>query len=162
MFLNGNYCTLIVCGLCCVVGVYLGYKYTSNGYERRIAEYQAQAQEQLAKAQEKIISQERENQAAIRAIEQRGLDEKNSINAKYNHLLNELTRLRNENSRNKNNLSNHSATTSRTQSTCKCRQSRPYVEADKALEIARDCDLQAVRYNQLLKIYQSIEKRKPQ
>ena len=157
MFLNGNYRTFIVCGLCFVVGFYIGYRYTSNGYERRIAEYRAQAQEQLAKAQEKIISQERENQATIRAIEQRGLDEQNSINAKYNHLRDELDRLRNENSRNKNNLPNPFATTSRTQSTCKCKQSRPYVEADKALEIAKDCDLQAVRYNQLLQIYNSLK-----
>lgn len=154
--INGASCGLVAYGIGCALLFFAGYKWADFLFSEDIAQYQRAVAQQRAALQERIISLEREQAETVREIEQRGLDEKAAVDAKYNALLAELDRMRADRPRDTEPVPADTAAPRRAGPPCRCEPLRQNERHSRALELARDCDAQAVKYNQLLDLYKSL------
>lgn len=139
-----------------------GYWWSDRGWQAKWSDYQAsaasQSQAELSKA---WASERRWQQAADRAAQ----DARASyaeIEEKYKAALAELNslnaeRVRSANAAGDKQMPAAAGTASRPCRASPSQRSGPYVRADRALEIARDCDITASRYNRLLKLYKTLQ-----
>ena len=144
-----------------------GYYLAAKRYEAKFEEYRAEQAQAVIKQQEEFRKQERERYAQVSTIQSNLADGVADVIKSYNTLNDSMDSF-NANSMhdNKDSATNSkqmptdTGTTSRVQE-CRCECSR----ADRAklqrlyqrqLIVARDCDITATHYNQLIKLYNSI------
>ena len=144
-----------------------GYYLAAKRYEAKFEEYRAEQAQAVIKQQEEFRKQERERYAQVSTIQSNLADGVADVIKSYNTLNDSIDSF-NANSMhdNKDSATNSkqmptdTSTTSRVQD-CRCECSK----ADRAklqrlyqqqLIVARDCDITATHYNQLIKLYNSI------
>ena len=144
-----------------------GYYLAAKRYEAKIEEYRAEQAQAVIKQQEEFRKQEAERYAQVSTIQSNLADGVADVIKSYNTLNDSMDSI-NANSLHDNQdsatdskqMSTTTSSTSRVQE-CRCECSR----ADRArlqrlyqrqLIVARDCDITATHYNQLIKLYNSI------
>ena len=144
-----------------------GYYLAAKRYEAKFEEYRANQAQAVIKQQEEFRKQERERYAQVSTIQSNLADGVADVIKSYNALndsmvsFNANSMLNNKDSAtNSKQVSTATSTTSRVQD-CRCERTT----ADRArlqrlyqrqLIVARDCDITATHYNQLIKLYNSI------
>ena len=135
-----------------------------NGWrwERDRAEFEAAANQKALEQLESTRAIEKNLQGFLNLTSQGLRQDYEAVNQKYKLALNridDLERMQHNNPDSANPMPKTAAVTARACEPCKCKSSRTDGNrAKRALEIARDCDLLAVRYNKLLEFYQGLEK----
>ena len=144
-----------------------GYYLAAKRYEAKFEEYRAEQAQAVIKQQEEFRKQERERYAQVSTIQSNLADGVTNVIKIYNTLNDSMD------SFNANGMLNNqdsatdskqmSATTSSTSRVQDCRCERTTVDREKPqrlyqrqLIVARDCDITATHYNQLIKLYNSI------
>lgn len=144
-----------------------GYYLAAKRYEAKFEEYRAEQAQAVIKQQEEFRKQERERYAQVSTIQSNLADGVADVIKSYNTLNDSMDNfdvnslLNNKDSAtNSKQMSTDTSTTSRVQdSRCECskadraRLQRLY---QRQLIVARDCDITATHYNQLIKLYNSI------
>lgn len=144
-----------------------GYYLAAKRYEAKFEEYRAEQAQAVIKQQEEFRKQEAERYAQVSTIQSNLADGVADVIKSYNALNDSMDSF-NANSLHDNQDSatdskQVSATTSATSRVQDCRCER--TTADRArlqrlyqrqLIVARDCDITATHYNQLIKLYNSI------
>lgn len=144
-----------------------GYYLAAKRYEAKFEEYRAEQAQAVIKQQEEFRKQEAERYAQVSTIQSNLADGVADVIKSYNTLTDSMDSF-NANSmlNNKDSATDSkqvSATTSSTSRVQDCRCER--TTADRArlqrlyqrqLIVARDCDITATHYNQLIKLYNSI------
>ena len=144
-----------------------GYYLAAKRYEAKFEEFRAEQSQAVIKQQEEFRKQEAERYAQVSTIQSNLADGVADVIKSYNTLndsmvsFNANSMLNNKDSAtNSKQMSTDTSTTSRVQD-CRCECST----ADRArlqrlyqrqLIVARDCDITASHYNQLIKLYNSI------
>ena len=144
-----------------------GYYLAAKRYEAKFEEYRAEQAQAVIKQQEEFRKQERERYAQVSTIQSNLADGVADVIKSYNTLndsmdsFNANGMLNNQDSStNSKQVSTTTSSTSRVQD-CRCERTT----ADRArlqrlyqrqLIVARDCDITATHYNQLIKLYNSI------
>lgn len=144
-----------------------GYYLAAKRYEAKFEEFRAEQAQAVIKQQEEFRKQERERYAQVSTIQSNLADGVADVIKSYNALndsmvsFNANSMLNNKDSAtNSKQMPTDTSSTSRVQN-CRCECSR----ADRAklqrlyqqqLIVARDCDITATHYNQLIKLYNSI------
>lgn len=144
------------------VGFFVGQRITTVDYELQIAELNAKAQEAEIKAQSEKDQIELQWQRKVNDVTAKAYLDKKDIESHYQSALSELNdSLLNAESGSTDTtaLSNDTNTTTGTTANSKCGCSNKNLKAIKAdlLMIARDCDITATHYNELLGIYQGLQ-----
>lgn len=119
-------------------------------------EFKLDAEKQYSKLLEDKILNEKVLKNEITRLEQEKQSAVDDINASYNSLLIKYNSMHSDNrySNRKDSMSNSPDTTNRPTTTCTCQSSSKNRQGiTEALEVGRDCDLLAEKYNRLLKIY---------
>lgn len=135
-----------------------------NGWrwERDRAEFEAQANKAALEQTQSMREIERGLQTFVNLTSSELRKDYDSVNQKYRDALKRLSdfeRMQHNNPDSANPMPKTPTTTARACEPCKCKPSRENGNrAKRALEIARDCDLLAVRYNRLLEFYQRAQK----
>lgn len=144
-----------------------GYYLAAKRYEAKFEEYRAEQAQEVIKQQEEFRKQEAERYAQVSTIQSNLADGVADVIKSYNALndsmvsFNANSMLNNKDSAtNSKQMPTDTSTTSRVQE-CRCERTT----ADRArlqrlyqrqLIVARDCDITATHYNQLIKLYNSI------
>ena len=144
-----------------------GYYLAAKRYEAKFEEYRAEQAQAVIKQQEEFRKQEAERYAQVSTIQSNLADGVADVIKSYNTLndgmdsFNANSMLNNQDSAtNSKQMPTATSTTSRVQD-CRCERTT----ADRAklqrlyqrqLIVARDCDITATHYNQLIKLYTSI------
>lgn len=144
-----------------------GYYLAAKRYEAKIEEYRAEQAQAVIKQQEAYRELENKQHAQVSTIQSNLADGVADVIKSYNTLNDSMdnfdinSMLNNQDSAtNSKQMPADTSTTSRVQD-CRCERSR----ADRAklqrlyqrqLIVARDCDITATHYNQLIKLYNSI------
>ena len=144
-----------------------GYYLAAKRYEAKFEEYRAEQAQAVIKQQEEFRKQEAERYAQVSTIQSNLADGVADVIKSYNTLndgmdsFNANSMLNNQDSAtNSKQMPTATSTTSRVQD-CRCERTT----ADRAklqrlyqrqLIVARDCDITATHYNQLIKLYNSI------
>ena len=144
-----------------------GYYLAAKRYEAKFEEYRAEQAQAVIKQQEEFRKQEAERYAQVSTIQSNLADGVADVIKSYNTLndgmdsFNANSMLNNQDSAtNSKQMPTATSTTSRVQD-CRCerttvdraRLQRLY---QRQLVVARDCDITATHYNQLIKLYNSI------
>lgn len=135
-----------------------------NGWrwERDRAEFEAEANKKALEQTQSVREIERGLQTFVNLTSSELRKDYDSVNQKYRDALNridDLERMQHNNPDSADAVPQTPATAAGACKPCKCKPSRTDgSRAKRALEIARDCDLLAVRYNKLLKFYEGLEK----
>lgn len=135
-----------------------------NGWrwERDRAEFEAQANKAALEQLESTRTIEQNLQGLLNLTSQGLRQDYEAVNQKYKLALNRIDDLERMQHNNPDSADAVPQTPATAAGACKpCTGQSPRPDADRAkraLEIARDCDLLAVRYNKLLKFYQGLEK----
>lgn len=135
-----------------------------NGWrwERDRAEFEAEANKKALQQTQSVREIERGLQTFVNLTSSELRKDYDSINQKYRDALNridDLERMQHNNPDSADAVPQIATVTAGACKPCKCQSSRENGNrAKRALEIARDCDLLAVRYNKLLEFYQGLEK----
>ena len=144
-----------------------GYYLAAKRYEAKFEEYRAEQAQAVIKQQEEFRKQERERYAQVSTIQSNLADGVADVIKSYNALndsmdsFNANSLLNNKDSAtDSKQMSTDTNTTSRVQE-CKCecsRVNRAKLQRlyQQQLIVARDCDITATHYNQLIKLYNSI------
>ena len=133
-----------------------GWQVRSWQCERDMSQLQAQMQEQVNIAQENALALSRELAEMTAIIDAEGVESENDIDTSYHDYLLWLQQ-REDSTDTSDSETSNPGTASTSKDSCKCRQ---YAESKRAygvlqkdiLTLARDCDITAVRYNELLKL----------
>lgn len=144
-----------------------GYYLAVKRYEAKLEEYRAEQAQAVIKQQEEFREQERERYAQVSTIQSNLADGVADVIKSYNTLNDSMDSF-NANSMhdNKDSATNSKqmptdiSTTSRVQD-CRCERTtvnRAKLQRlyQRQLIVARDCDITATHYNQLIKLYNSI------
>lgn len=144
-----------------------GYYLAAKRYEAKFEEFRAEQAQAVIKQQEEFRKQERERYAQVSTIQSNLADGVADVIKSYNTLNDSIdsfdvnSMLNNQDSATvTEQVSTTTSTTSRVQD-CRCerttvdraRLQRLY---KRQLIVARDCDITATHYNQLIKLYNSI------
>ena len=144
-----------------------GYYLAAKRYEAKFEEFRAEQAQAVIKQQEEFRKQEAERYAQVSTIQSNLADGVADVIKSYNALndsmvsFNANSMLNNKDSAtNSKQMPTDTSTTSRVQD-CRCerttvdraRLQRLY---QRQLIVARDCDITATHYNQLIKLYNSI------
>lgn len=135
-----------------------------NGWrwERDRAEFEAAANQKALEQLESTRTIEQNLQGLLNLTSQGLRQDYEAVNQKYKLALNridDLERMQRNNPDSADAVPQTPATAAGACEPCKCQPSRTDGNRTKrALEIARDCDLLAVRYNRLLEFYQRARK----
>ena len=144
-----------------------GYYLAAKRYEAKFEEYRAEQAQAVIKQQEEFSKQERERYAQVSTIQSNLADGVADVIKSYNTLNDSMDSF-NANSMHDNqdsatDTNQVSATTSTTSRVQDCRCERTTADRAKLqrlyqrqLIVARDCDITATHYNQLIKLYNSI------
>ena len=144
-----------------------GYYLAAKRYEAKFEEYRAEQAQAVIKQQEEFRKQEAERYAQVSTIQSDLADGVADVIKSYNTLNDSMDSF-NANSMHDNqdsatDTNQVSATTSTTSRVQNCRCERTTVDREKLqrlyqrqLIVARDCDITATHYNQLIKLYNSI------
>ena len=144
-----------------------GYYLAAKRYEAKFEEYRAEQAQAVIKQQEEFRKQERERYAQVSTIQSNLADGVADVIKSYNTLNDGMDSF-NANSMHDNqdsatDTNQVSATTSTTSRVQDCRCERTTADRAKLqrlyqrqLIVARDCDITATHYNQLIKLYNSI------
>ena len=144
-----------------------GYYLAAKRYEAKFEEYRAEQAQAVIKQQEEFRKQEAERYAQVSTIQSNLADGVADVIKSYNTLNDSMDSF-NANSMHDNqdsatDTNQVSATTSTTSRVQDCRCERTTVDREKLqrlyqrqLIVARDCDITATHYNQLIKLYNSI------
>ena len=144
-----------------------GYYLAAKRYEAKFEEYRAEQAQAVIKQQEEFRKQERERYAQVSTIQSHLADGVADVIKSYNTLNDSMDSF-NANSMHDNqdsatDTNQVSATTSTTSRVQDCRCERTTADRAKLqrlyqrqLIVARDCDITATHYNQLIKLYNSI------
>lgn len=144
-----------------------GYYLAAKRYEAKFEEYRAEQAQAVIKQQEEFRKQERERYAQVSTIQSNLADGVADVIKSYNTLNDSMDSF-NANSMHDNqdsatDTNQVSATTSTTSRVQDCRCERTTADRAKLqrlyqrqLIVARDCDITATHYNQLIKLYNSI------
>ena len=144
-----------------------GYYLAAKRYEAKFEEYRAEQAQAVIKQQEEFRKQEAERYAQVSTIQSNLADGVADVIKSYNTFndgmdsFNANSMLNNQDSAtNSKQMPTATSTTSRVQD---CRCERTTVDREKLqrlyqrqLIVARDCDITATHYNQLIKLYNSI------
>lgn len=125
-------------------------------------EFKLDAEKHYSKLLEDKILNEKVLKNEITRLEQEKQSAVDDINANYNDLLTKYNSLYSDNrySNRKDSMSNSPDTTNRPTTTCNCQSSsKSRQSVREILEVGKDCDLLAERYNRLLKLYKFIQKK---
>lgn len=133
-----------------------GWQVRSWQCERDMAQLQTQMQEQVNTAQENALALSRELAEMTAIIDAEGVESEDDIDTSYHDYLLWLQQ-REDSTEPSGSETSNPGDTSASKDSCKCRQ---YAESKRAygvlqkdiLTLARDCDITAVRYNELLKL----------
>ena len=132
---------------CVITAYFLGYNHSSNGYKALIAQLEA-------KNINKVLEIEHKKAKHFTLIENEGADEKAFINSNYSNALNELNGLHNERKAYSVQMSENDRITERPTRECRGKSHHENTKHFKELlDIAKDCDIIAEKYNRLLKLY---------
>lgn len=121
-------------------------------------EFKLDAEKQYSKLLEDKELNEKVLRDEMERLEQEKQSAVDDINASYNDLLTKYNGMHSDsrNSNHKDSMSNTSKITNRLTTTCTCQSSsKSRQSVREILEVGKDCDLLAERYNRLLKIYNS-------
>ena len=144
-----------------------GYYLAAKRYEAKFEEYRAEQAQAVIKQQEEFRKQEAERYAQVSTIQSNLADGVADVIKSYNTLNDGMDSF-NANSMHDNqdsatDTNQVSATTSTTSRVQDCRCERTTADRAKLqrlyqrqLIVARDCDITATHYNQLIKLYNSI------
>ena len=144
-----------------------GYYLAAKRYEAKFEEYRAEQAQAVIKQQEEFRKQERERYAQVSTIQSNLADGVADVIKSYNTLNDSMDSF-NANSMHDNqdsatDTNQVSATTSTISRVQDCRCERTTADRAKLqrlyqrqLIVARDCDITATHYNQLIKLYNSI------
>ena len=144
-----------------------GYYLAAKRYEAKFEEYRAEQAQAVIKQQEAYRELENKQHAQVSTIQSNLADGVADVIKSYNALNDSIDSFdvnsmhdNKDSATNSKQMSTDTSTTSRVQE-CRCERSR----ADRArlqrlyqrqLVVARDCDITATHYNQLIKLYNSI------
>lgn len=144
-----------------------GYYLAAKRYEAKFEEFRAEQAQAVIKQQEEFRKQERERYAQVSTIQSNLADGVADVIKSYNTLNDSMDSFNansmhdnKDSATNSKQMSTDTSTASRVQD-CRCECSK----ADRArlqrlyqqqLIVARDCDITATHYNQLIKLYNSI------
>ena len=144
-----------------------GYYLAAKRYEAKFEEFRAEQSQTVIKQQEEFRKQEAERYAQVSTIQSNLADGVADVIKSYNTLNDSMDSF-NANSMHNNQdsatnskqMPTDTSTTSRVQD-CKCecsRVNRAKLQRlyQRQLIVARDCDITATHYNQLIKLYNSI------
>lgn len=124
-------------------------------------EFKLDAEKQYSKLLEDKILNEKVLKNEITRLEQEKQSAVDDINDSYNSLLIKYNSLYSDsrNSNSKDSMPNSPDTTNRPTATCNCKSSsKSRQSVREILEVGKECDLLAERYNRLLKLYKFIQK----
>ena len=144
-----------------------GYYLAAKRYEAKFEEYRAEQAQAVIKQQEEFRKQERERYAQVSTIQSNLADGVADVIKSYNTLNDSMDSFdvnslhdNKDSATNSKQMSTATSTTSRVQ---ECRCERTTVDRarlqrlyQRQLVVARDCDITATHYNQLIKLYNSI------
>jgi hypothetical protein len=140
-----------------IVAFFAGYHYKDVKCERDFTNLQASMQEEVNKAQEQSHVITGKLQEIQHVADKNATTGEDLVNSKYDSLVSGLHKQDSSTvNRDKTSLS---TTTREATSACSCRQyaesKRAYATLQKSvLDITRKCDIQAVRYNELVQLYE--------
>lgn len=145
-----------------VLAVVAGYLWADRGWQAKWSDYQASATAQSQAELSKAWASERRWQALADKAAQDARASYEEIEEKYKAALAELNslnaeRVRSADAARDKPMSSTAGTACRPCRACPSQRAGSYVRADRALEIARDCDMTASRYNRLLRLYQNLQ-----
>ena len=144
-----------------------GYYLAAKRYEAKVEEYRAEQAQAVIKQQEEFRKQERERYAQVSTIQSNLADGVADVIKSYNTFADSMDSFNansmhdnQDGSTNSKQMPTATSTTSRVQD-CRCECSRVNREKlqrlyQQQLIVARDCDITATHYNQLIKLYNSI------
>ena len=144
-----------------------GYYLAAKRYEAKFEEYRAEQAQAVIKQQEEFRKQEAESYAQVSTIQSNLADGVADVIKSYNTLNDSMDSFdvnslhdNKDSATNSKQMSTATSTTSRVQ---ECRCERTTVDRarlqrlyQRQLVVARDCDITATHYNQLIKLYNSI------
>ena len=144
-----------------------GYYLAAKRYEAKFEEYRAEQAQAVIKQQEEFRKQEAERYAQVSTIQSNLADGVADVIKSYNTLNDSMDSFNansmhdnQDSATNSKQMPTATSTTSRVQD---CRCERTTVDREKLqrlyqrqLIVARDCDITATHYNQLIKLYNSI------
>lgn len=144
-----------------------GYYLAAKRYEAKFEEYRANQAQAVIKQQEEFRKQEAERYAQVSTIQSNLADGVADVIKSYNTLNDSIDSFdvnsMHDNQDSATNSKQVSATTSSTSRVQGCRCERTTVDRarlqrlyQRQLIVARDCDITATHYNQLIKLYNSI------
>lgn len=120
------------------------------------SEFKLSAEKQYTKLLEDKALNDAVLQGKIDEIQRQSAIEVNAISQRYNSLLTKYNSMYSDNTNSKTSMPKSTKVTNRTTAACTCKQSSKTRQGiTEALEVGRDCDLLAEKYNRLLKIYNS-------
>ena len=144
-----------------------GYYLAAKRYEAKFEEYRAEQAQAVIKQQEEFRKQERERYAQVSTIQSNLADGVADVIKSYNTLNDSMDSFdvnslhdNKDSATNSKQMPTDTSTASRVQG-CRCecsRVNRARLQRlyQQQLIVARDCDITATHYNQLIKLYNSI------
>lgn len=144
-----------------------GYYLAAKRYEAKFEEYRAEQAQAVIKQQEEFRKQERERYVQVSTIQSNLADGVADVIKSYNTLNDSMDSFdvngmhnNQDSATDSKQMSTDTSTTSRVQD-CRCECSKDYRARlqrlyQQQLVVARDCDITATHYNQLIKLYNSI------
>lgn len=129
--------------------------------ENAITEFKLQAESDLRQEMVKAAQKEEQLRQELQQIETKGAADFEELEERYHALLAELDAERVQRDQTDptdgDNLPGAACPAPAPQRPCRCKPSGAYVRLEEALGIARDCDALAIKYNQLLQLYQTAQ-----
>lgn len=143
-----------------------GYHVSSMSWQAEVAEAKASVADQSYAALESVWRETLSIQALADMAGERVLKDAEDVEREYREVVDALNQpepddgLRQSGGRSSDGseVPDRAGTTGTACSPCRCDPCEPNVGAREALEIAKDCDLLATRYNALLELYQSVKR----
>lgn len=148
-----------------IVAFVVGWIINGWRWESKWSRFEAEANQQALKQVQSVRQIETSWQELVNLT---SIDLKNdytAINQKYqsairriNDLNSQLERVQSNSASDTSAMPKTASTANRASNSCNCRSFRSHGRGiDEALRIARDCDVLATKYNELLKLYQHVQ-----
>lgn len=144
-----------------VVGYRAGRLHGEAIMDKTIAEYQAQAAQELSSAKEQAAAKELAVNEKLKELELQGVKDREALEKHYRNLIAELNS--NGMHDDKGNTANSAGMPAAAPAPAgaaagsKCKSYGQVIPLKAALAVGKDCDALALRFNQLLKLYQAAQ-----
>lgn len=151
--------------LAIVAAFVAGYRVSSMSWQAEVAEAKASVADQSYAALESVWRETLSIQALADRAGERVLKDADEVEREYREVVDALNqpepddgvRHSGGSTEDGSEVPDSAGVTGTACAPCRCDSREPYVGAREALEIAKDCDLLATRYNALLELYQSVK-----